>query len=192
MLAGRASAPAAGVWPLLAHTHLLAAPLRVPPRTAHLLTSSHPHARTGVQPSRSLARRSAGPPALSPSGQAGWHPGPPRRHTRDPGPGALTDEGHGLGVDDAAGQQVEVVLPAVHHYGVASVVAPLGTETWLSVQAPAGVDLPWAGLPSLTLDQLQSRREPRLGGLGQWVCPPGPQDAVHAVVGSDGCLGTPG
>lgn len=43
--------------------------------------------------------------------------------------GALTDEGHGLGVDDAAGQKVEVVFLAVHHHGVASIVAPLGTET---------------------------------------------------------------
>ena len=42
---------------------------------------------------------------------------------------ALTDEGHSLGVDDAAGQQVEVVLLAIHHHGVASVVASLGTET---------------------------------------------------------------
>lgn len=54
----------------------------------------------------------------------------------------LTDEGHSLGVDDAAGQQVEVVLLAVHHHGVASIVAPLGTETG-SASTPGGLPGTW-------------------------------------------------
>lgn len=41
------------------------------------------------------------------------------------GEASLTNEGHGPGVDDAAGQQVEVILSAVHDHCVARVVAPL-------------------------------------------------------------------
>lgn len=40
-----------------------------------------------------------------------------------------TDEGGGRGVDDPAGQQVEVVLHRVHHHCVARVVAALQANT---------------------------------------------------------------
>lgn len=66
-------------------------------------------------------------------------------HThRDPGSGsqaeaggALTDERHGLGVDDAAGEQMEVILLAVHYHRVPGVVAALGTETRMSGWYPS-------------------------------------------------------
>lgn len=61
---------------------------------------------------------------------------------------ALTDEGHGLAVDDAAGQQVEVVLLAVHHHRVPGIVAPLGTESRLSVREPPGSDHPGRACPA--------------------------------------------
>lgn len=82
-----------------------------------------------------------------------WHPGPILPALSGPQAGGwarrtLTDEGHGLGVDDAAGQQVEVVLPAVHHHRVARVVSALGTETRLNVREPQGLALPWEGLPA--------------------------------------------
>lgn len=40
-----------------------------------------------------------------------------------------TDEGGGRGIDDPAGQQVEVVLHGVHHHCVARVVAALQAHT---------------------------------------------------------------
>ena len=40
-----------------------------------------------------------------------------------------TDEGDGLLVEDAAGQQVEVVLHRVHHHRVARVVPALRMNT---------------------------------------------------------------
>lgn len=41
----------------------------------------------------------------------------------------LTNEGHSLSVNDATGQQVEIILLAVYHHGMPGVVASLGKET---------------------------------------------------------------
>lgn len=40
----------------------------------------------------------------------------------------LTDEGGDAGVDDAAGEEVKVVLHRVHHHRVPRVIAPLRRE----------------------------------------------------------------
>lgn len=83
------------------------------------------------------------------------------------GGGALTNEGHGLGVDDAAGQQVEVILLPVHHHGVAGVVAALGTETAECPGAP-GLGAPTLGGPARPQVHSGSALAP-----GAWQPPPG-------------------
>lgn len=89
-------------------------------------------------------------------------PGLSCSHTQDPRLGwggagrALTDEGHGLGVDDAAGQQMEVVLLAVHHHGVARIVAPLGTENKLAQHPGAQGPGPTLGRPAWQPASLQA------------------------------------
>lgn len=100
---------------------------------------------------------------------------------------ALTYEGDGLGVDDATGQKVEVILLAVHHHGVSSVVAPLGTEIWLSVQEPG---------PGPPRQACQASYHSRGSGdaCGWWLCPESTRGPGQpgAVVGSDVHLGCAG
>ena len=66
----------------------------------------------------------------------------PRRRG-DGGSAERTDEGDGLLVEDAAGQQVEVVLHRVHHHRVARVVPALRTTTLVIALAlcPRGFSL---------------------------------------------------
>lgn len=113
------------------------------------------------------------------------HPAPGRRCRRR----ALTDEGHGLAVDDAAGQQVEVVLLAVHHHCVPGVVAPLGTESRLSVRGPQGSEHPGRACPATLQAVLTAGARETLLGCSAWqLCPQGVGHTAHLRLGASGLV----
>lgn len=155
--------------------------------------------RTGSRIRRPHGGRELGPTAgeaqlTMPPHRGAWartrrasaaHPAPGRRCRRR----ALTDEGHGLAVDDAAGQQVEVVLLAVHHHRVPGVVAPLGTESRLSVRGPQGSEHPGRACPATLQAVLTAGARETLLGCSAWqLCPQGVGHTAHLRLGASGLV----